>query len=123
MSVTIVADGLNRLTAQFAAAETALAGTALTATLIADAPYAGFVESGTRFMAAHPFLAPAAEQSADDLAEAAAEGIAELIETGSADALDRRFRGAVARMETLAQHLVRVRTGFLRSRIRAEVGR
>jgi hypothetical protein len=123
VTITFAGDILDQLIARFAFAERAMQSGALVARVGSDLGYAGFVEGGTRFMAAMPYLAPAAEQGGDELAAAVAAGLAETLETGNLDALDARFRAGVEHIEDLAKHLVRVRTGRLRDSIESEVGR
>jgi hypothetical protein len=117
--VSITTQGLDDLIQRLDAAGRAISSIGIR--LHADADYAGFVENGTRFMAAHPYLGPAEEETADEVAGLAAEGIVEMIETGDAGALRRNLQAGAHLMETRAQAIVHVVTGTLRASIHAEV--
>jgi hypothetical protein len=119
VSVSIETTGLDDLIQRLDAAGRAIEGVGIR--LHADAEYAGFVENGTRFMAAHPYLAPAEEETADQVAALAAEGVTAMIETGDASALRRNLETGARLMETRAQAIVNVVRGTLRTSIHAEV--
>ena len=111
MSVTFV--GLDDLIQNLGAAATAIQQARIS--LHADAPYAPFVEK--RF----PYLEPAEEQTADQVAALVAEGIVEVIETGNTNALKRNLETGAHLMEERAQQLVHVVTGTLRASIHGEI--
>jgi hypothetical protein len=113
MSVSIEIVGLDDLIQHLNAAGQAIQSVGIR--LHADASYAPFVEE--RF----PYLEPAEEQTADQIAALVAEGVIEVIETGDTGALRRNLETGAQLMETRAQELVHVVTGFLRSSIHGEV--
>jgi hypothetical protein len=119
MSVSITLVGLDDLIQHLNAAGQAISSAGIR--LHADAPYAEFVEKGTSRMSARPYLEPAAAQTADQIAALVAEGIVEVIETGDTTALRRNLQTGAQLLETRAQALVHVVTGYLRSSIHGEV--
>jgi len=80
----------------------------------ASAPYASYVEFGTRRMGARAFILPAYRALIDDLDEAYMGGVM------MGNALGRVDRVG-SQMEQLAKALCPVRTGFLQSSIYHEV--
>lgn len=119
MSITVDVQGLDDLIQNIGYADDALRDAGIR--LHADAPYAGFVENGTRFMAAHPYLAPAEEEVADQIAALIAEGVIEVLQTGDRSAVRRNLERGAQLLQTTAQGIVHVVTGYLRSTIYAEV--
>src|SRR5436190_5308904 len=107
MSISIDIQGLDDLIQHLSAADIAMQDEGIR--LSADAPYAEFVER--RF----PYLAPAEEQTADQVAALVAAGIMEVIETGDTTALRRNLQTGAQLVETRAQELVHVVTGRLRA--------
>lgn len=106
--ISIVNDTATPLMESVLEALAAAASTRLT--LGATAPYAGYVEFGTRRMGAQPYLRPAIDAFTSDMISAYAMGILSgnvlvALETVGMD------------MENLARSLVPVNSGFLQSTI------
>jgi hypothetical protein len=119
MSISVELVGLDDLIAEFGMVTAALRQAGIR--LHADAPYAGFVEHGTRRMAARPYLAPAEERTVGTIAALVAEGIVETLQTGDEGAMRRNLARGAQLVEEEAQSIVHVVTGYLRSTIHAEV--
>lgn len=79
-------------------------------TLGATAPYAGYVEFGTRRMAAEPYIRPSVDAYTQQVVEAFANGLM----TGE---ILQNLEMVGAEMEAMARSIVPVDTGFLRSTI------
>lgn len=60
--------------------------------VVSEAPYSGFVEFGTRFMAAQPFLRPAVDENNQEILAAVAESIIGQIKIILRGGTDRGWR-------------------------------
>ena len=83
-------------------------------TLGAMANYAGFVEYGTRFMAAEPYLRPSIDAGMQSLVSAMAAGILD-------GQIQEVLESVGSEMEAMARTIVPVRTGYLQSTIYHQV--
>ena len=80
----------------------------------ATAPYAGYVEFGTRRMAAEPYLRPSVDAYTQQVVDAFAKGL-------MPGTVLENLENVGAEMEAMARSIVHVRTGFLRSTIYHQV--
>ena len=83
--------------------------------------YARFVEQGTRFMHARPYLEPALEQNRNAILNRMDRAMSDVIAGASASTLATALNAAGLEVQADAQRTVPVKTGNLRRSLHTEV--